>query len=749
MELLAPAGNFEAFIAAVSNGADAIYLGASSFGARAYAKNFTIDEIKTIVEYAHLRNIKIYVTMNTILFDSELSDAKAQVDKLAMLNVDGIICADLALINYITTTYENLEAHASTQMGIDDLYGTLFCKDLGMKRVVLAREVPIEKILEIKEKSKMQIEVFVHGALCVSYSGNCLMSGLIGFRSGNRGRCVGSCRKEYELIDEKNKVSYGSKYYLSMKDLNTIKNIHELNGVDSLKLEGRMKEANYVANIVSSYREVLDNKKANINNINFNLSKTFNRKFTDGYIFHEDKKDITNTTRPNHFGYEIGKVVDYNNGYYTVKLDKVLNQNDNIRIASSNVEVNTCVVKMYDQKKNLINSSDNICLLKLKEKLNVGDTVYKTRDRDFEDSLKKTYPKEFKRLPLSFFLTGHIGSKLEMTIGYENTYVTVTSPEPLEKASKNGLDIKKINDKLNRLNDTPYYLSFSDIQIDEQAFVPISLINHLRQDGIEKLNSIRLTFDCKKKEVINNKKISFSNTKIEITVFVRTKEQENAAKDLGIKTIYNEDNFIRRNESKYLDNSNLLLGGLGAIEYYKGQNKTLTSDYSLNIVNSEAVNILHNKGVNTVCLSHEINKQQINTLVDSYLNNNDGYPNLEMIVYGYIELMQTKYCPLKTEGLCGQCKKGEFYLKDKYASFRVLSQKDCTSIILNSKRLNLIDNLNEINGISKYRLQFSTENYEETKYIINNFIEALNGNHQDMHFNSDTDTRGHFNKEIL
>lgn len=221
-ELLAPAGNMEALTAAVSNGADAIYLGMQKFGARAYSSNFDIESLKEAVRYAHLRDVKIYVTMNTIVFEDEIKDMKEQLDLLNEIGVDGVIAQDLAVFNYIVSNFSDMEAHCSTQMGIDDVEGTLLFKELGAKRVVLARETAIEKVKEIKKEAKIPLEIFVHGALCVSYSGNCLMSGLIGYRSGNRGRCVGSCRKPYELIDCTTGKSLGSSYILSTKDLNTI-----------------------------------------------------------------------------------------------------------------------------------------------------------------------------------------------------------------------------------------------------------------------------------------------------------------------------------------------------------------------------------------------------------------------------------------------------------------------------------------------------------------------------------------------
>ncbi|HIT50120.1 MAG TPA: U32 family peptidase, partial [Candidatus Pelethenecus faecipullorum] len=282
-ELLAPAGSFEALVAAISNGADAVYLGMNQFGARAYAANFDVETLKQAIRYAHLRNVKIYVTMNTIVFEEELSSMRQMVQTLYEVGVDALIVQDLAVLNEVVTHYPQMEVHCSTQMGIDDTEGTLFCKNLGASRVVLAREVPIEQIRKIKEETKIDLEVFVHGALCVSYSGNCLMSGLIGYRSGNRGRCVGSCRKPYELVDLTQNITYPKTYLLSMKDLNTFDQLDQLAVVDSLKIEGRMKEPAYVANVVSAYRNQLDGKTTIREDGQRKLKKTFQRTFTKGY----------------------------------------------------------------------------------------------------------------------------------------------------------------------------------------------------------------------------------------------------------------------------------------------------------------------------------------------------------------------------------------------------------------------------------------------------------------------------------
>ncbi|MGM9971153.1 MAG: DUF3656 domain-containing protein [Anaeroplasmataceae bacterium] len=746
-ELLAPAGNYEAFLAAVSNGADAVYLALEKFGARAYAKNFTIESLRDVIKYAHLRNVKVYITMNTICFNKELNDAYKQIDDIYEAGADGIIIQDLALIDYLVKKCPNMEAHASTQMGLDDSYGVFFVKDLGCKRAVLGRETPIEDIKQIKKETNMSIEIFVHGALCVSFSGNCLMSGLIGYRSGNRGRCVGSCRKKYKLLDSKNNMISDS-YILSMKDLNTTHHIKELLVADSLKIEGRMKEPYYVANIIREYRKLLDGKE-NVKEANYNINKTFNRTFTPGYIFHTDKKDISNTERPNHVGYEIGYISKINKDSYEITLVDTLNQNDAIRIPSKNEEINITVLKMYDGNHNLINSSSTKCYIELKEKLNVGDKVFKTKDTKFIDELTSSYPKEFKRLPISMFLNGEVGTKLSMTISYEDLYVTVESDYIIDRA-RNNLNKEKVYEQLNRLNDTPYYLENVELYTNYDAFIPNKVLNDLRRKAIDALNEKRLIHNQKTEYEYKLKPISFPlEESPKLAVFCNNQEQYNAALDEGINIIYYKDNVFRRNKISYKPHEGItLVGGYGGINFFKN-NKELVSDFSLNVVNSAAVNILHNYGVKRVTISHEINKSDLEDLINTYVKENNGYPNLEMIVYGRQDLMHTNYCPLKVNNLCGKCKQEQYYIKDEYGVFPVLSHADCTTTILNGKILNLLDEMPNIKNINVFRLQFTLEDYNEARSIIKLAKSKLYENNTTKCFNEEINTRGHFNKEIL
>lgn len=745
-ELLAPAGNMEALKAAISNGCDAIYLGMQKFGARAYSSNFDLESLKEAVRYAHLRNVKIYVTMNTIVFENEVEEMKVQIRELNEIGVDGIIVQDLAAFEYIVNNFLDMEAHCSTQMGIDDLDGTLLFKELGAKRVVLSREVEIEKVKEIKRIAKIPLEIFVHGALCVSYSGNCLMSGLIGYRSGNRGRCVGSCRKEYELIDKTTDTTLAKNYIISTKDLNTIDHINDLKEIDSLKIEGRMKEPAYVANVVSKYRMALDNKITEEDKEN--LSKTFNRTFTKGFLFHENKKDITNILRPNNFGYEIGRISRIVKDMYEITLTRTLNQNDIIRISHNNEDVNLTVVKLYDKDGNLINKADDVCYIKIKEKLSKGDLVYITKDYFYYKELGSSLEKEFKRFNLDIRVYAYPDSKLIIDaegLGFNYLY---ESEEILGEAINNPTTKEQVIKQFSRLNDTIFELNHVDFE-EYNAFIPAKLLNAARRDIVQGLYDLKLNSQKKRTKALKAKeKISFAPEKPYLTASVTTKEQYDACVSCGIKEIYFE-NVVRRNQNDYKEKEGqLLIGGYGGIYHYRKTNPFVT-DYSLNVVNSASCYELYRLGAKRVTLSYELNKRQIKDLISAYYEENDGYPALEMIVYGKAPLLFTKYCPLQKMNQCGICKTKSYELKDEHGTFPIISHDDCTTTILNGKTLNLLDELQSIKGIEAFRLNFTVESKEQVVKTINKALSKLNGSMNKAVFNQETDTRGHFNKEIL
>ena len=745
-ELLAPAGSMEALKAAISNGCDAIYLGMQKFGARAYSSNFDLESLREAVIYAHLRNVKIYVTMNTIIFESEIDEMKTQMQALNEIGVDGIIVQDLAALNYSVNSFKDMETHCSTQMGIDDLEGTLLLKEMGAKRVVLSRELTIKKVKEIRKAAKIPLEIFVHGALCVSYSGNCLMSGLIGYRSGNRGRCVGSCRKPYEIIDTTNDNILGKNYILSPKDLKTIDYIDDLRGVDSLKIEGRMKEPAYVANTVSQYRKALDNKVTDVDKDN--LSKTFNRTFTKGYLFSEDKKDFVNILRPNNYGVEIGQVSRTVKNMVEITLTRPLNQNDIIRISHNNEDVVLTVAKLYDKEGNLINRAERVGYIKIKEKLSAGDRVYITKDFGYYKELEASFEKEFRRFPLNLTVYAYPNAKLVIDAEGLGSKYMYESEDLLSEAINNPTSKDQIVKQFSRLNDSVFELNHVEYE-ECYAFVPAKLMNAARREIVEGLYNAKLNSQRKRtRDLKDREKITFESKKSYLTASVTSQEQYDICIDSGIEEVY-FDNTIRRNQNDYKDiEGQVLIGGYGGLYKYKDTNPFVT-DYSLNVVNSDSCYELYKLGAKRVTLSYELNKSQIEDLKTAYYSKNDGYPSLEMIVYGKAPLMYTKYCPMGTMNECGDCKTKSYVIKDEHGSFPIISHDDCSATILNGKTLNLLDEMHKIKGVEAFRLNFTIESKEEVINTIQKAKAKLNGELDKSVFNQSTDTRGHFNKEIM
>jgi len=364
MELLAPAGSYDVFKIAVNLGSDAVYLAGQNFGARAYAENFTTEEIKKSVEYAHLNNTKVFITVNTLLNNLEIVDFLKYIFKLYKIGVDAVIVQDFGALKLIRSIFPEMTIHASTQMSLNNYYSVLWAAENGFSRVIFPRELSIDEISKINSKlkennKKIELEVFSHGALCYSISGNCYISSLNNGRSGNRGACTQPCRREYILKYKGHKVSDG--YLLSTHDLNLSDDLDKLakSGIDSIKLEGRMKSEDYVGTIVNSYRNLLDKKEGSFKD---DLNFVFNRKFTKGYIMNQNPSEVMGRETSGHIGYYIGKITAINKEYPEIIENNQIISNNKRDIANNgdvnNYDVNNCDVNNSDVINNNINKSD-------------------------------------------------------------------------------------------------------------------------------------------------------------------------------------------------------------------------------------------------------------------------------------------------------------------------------------------------------------------------------------------------------
>lgn len=631
-ELLAPAGNMETLKAAVQNGADAVYIGGKMYGARAFANNFTLDEIKTALKYCHLYSVKLYVTANTVIFENEIEDFLDYMKFLYESGVDAVIMQDLGMISLVRKLIPDLEIHASTQINVHNDESLFFLKNMGVKRAVLAREMSIDEIKNLK--CDIEKEIFIHGALCVSYSGQCLFSSLNGGRSGNRGECTQSCRLPYENNKTQN-------YYLSTKELCSVNHIKEILDlkINSLKIEGRMKSPTYVGYVTRIYRRLIDDYYKGLNpKITpmelYNLTTLFNRKFTDGYLFNDN---IYNIKSPNHLGSHLGIVIKITKDKIFVKLDEDLYQEDGIRFCSSNKGM--IINKLYNEKGLLVNHvcKGDIAILDNKVNLKEKDSVNKTISKNLIKLIENTVP---KKIPISFKVFAKAFNELTLTLTDDINTITLKSIK-LEKALNKPTTKEEIYSKLNKLGNTPFYLKSCEINLDN-AFIPMKILNNLKRDIIDKLilkrteKENKINFKYEKHLINENNNIP--------SFLVRNEEQLKMV--LGKGRIYTEDFKLYKkyknsnvfyklprimHEFPDFKGENLLISELGGIYKYSKDNFVI-ADYPLNITNSETVNFLHNIGVKISTISPEVKDFEL----EKY-----SYPT-EKIVYGKPDLMILK-----------------------------------------------------------------------------------------------------------
>lgn len=718
IELLSPAGSMEALKAAIHNGADAVYLGGKKFGARAFAQNFNEDELIEAINYAHIYNVKIYITINTIIYEDEFIEALNFIEFLYKHNADAVIMQDLGLINEAHKKFPDLVIHASTQCHNHNKENIEFFKKIGVKRIILDREMSLEEIKNLN--IDIEKEIFIHGALCISYSGCCLMSYLNGGRSGNRGECTGCCRLPYKLIENNKEIKTDGDYLLSTKELNTSKKINEIldSNIISLKIEGRMKSPEYVGFITNYYRKLIDGKP--INKLDEKkLKLLFNRDFTEGYLFHNEGKNIMNIKTSNHQGIEIGKIIETNKKYLKIKLTEDLNQEDGIRFENNKGMI---INKLYNNKMLLTSNVKANEIAYIENKCNIKDkgNIRKTTDIKLLKELKNY---EQKKINISFKIKAKINKPLEISIN-ENKINITEKGNIVQKSITSETTEETIKKQLSKLGNTPFKMQNITINKDNNIFISISELNNIRRILIEKLISKKTETKEKIINKIVDKKINYKDNNQTINILVNNENQLKAALEENVNNIYTSNillhkkypnTFFRlprvilnRNEIK---KDNLLITEIGSICYTKENN--VFSDYELNIINNQALQLLHKNGVKQITISPEIN-DKIN-LIDNKNN------NIEIIVYGWIEAMVMKYCPIKTLTNNCNCKNNSYYLKQNNKLFPII-QNNCLTTILNYKPINNVDKIKYYKslGIKHFRIDLYNETYEETIKIIRN-----------------------------
>lgn len=773
VELLAPVGSFEALKAAVQNGANAVYLGGKDFGARASANNFDRDELKEAVKYAHIRGVQVFVTTNTLRKENEIEDFLEYAKFLYDIDVDAIILQDIGMARLIKRELPDFELHASTQMVAHSLEDVKYLESVGFDRVVLAREVTVEEIKYICDNCKADIEVFVHGALCVCYSGQCLMSSMIGNRSGNRGRCAQPCRQRYELIDvyTGEVVNSNGDYLLSPRDLNAIEEIDKVidAGVHSLKIEGRMKRPEYVATVIDGYRKTIDEylatNKLNVSDETINdLYTIFNRKFTKGLLLGDVGKDMMNSQLPNNQGLYVGTVVDYNKKAkrLKIKLANTLKKGDGINLGGGTIGR---IIKNGNIE--TIGYKGETIELDFVGEARKGQIVFKTSDSELMDRVQATFTqdKEFVKNIIDAKITIKLGQKPILTLkDRHSNEATIEGDKIVEEAMKVALSKEKVETQLRKLGNTPYELDLLEIELDDNVSLPISLLNQMRRDCIELLDKERVSIKNRKykNKTVKYKPVLYNRNKQQgISVKVKNLEQLESALECGVDRIYYEDTntidkamslamkynkkviysaprIIRNKEYNHLAKANnegvesVQVGNYGSIDYFK--DKKLNIDYYLNAFNSETINYYKEIGADTLCISQELNINEIKETI-KYTD-----INIESVVYGYTPLMITEYCPMgvivrdcKKDKRVAKCKESIYALRNsKGDEFRVSQDIFCRSTIYNSNVTCMLDNLYELHeiGINVLRLDFTLEDKGTVKEVIEAYQEVLSNDYK-------------------
>ncbi|MBQ2836184.1 MAG: U32 family peptidase [Clostridia bacterium] len=791
IELLSPVGDFECLKAAVQNGADAVYFGAGSFSARAFATNFDDEALEKAITYAKLRGVKTNLTLNTLIKNSEMRSAIELAKKAYEFGIDAIIVQDLGLARYLIKNFPGLSVHASTQMSVHSLEGVLSLQKMGFSRVVLSRELSLQEIEYICQNSNIEIEVFVHGALCISYSGQCLFSSMVGGRSGNRGKCAQPCRLPYELLENDNIIDKG--YLLSPRDLCGLEYLPNLvnAGVSCLKIEGRMKTPEYVATVTRIYRKYLD---LAIAGQNFNIDEkdkkdllqVFNRGgFSTGHLTKESNTDLIYKNKSNNMGIFLGTISNFNNnkGHISFLTADTVGIGDKISIENKKKETAIYTIsELMINDKNVPQafSGNKIKIGRMKGDISVGDKIYKISDKALSSSALATLDKELRKVEINCKML--VKKDLPVSLEISDTsgvHISITSDIIPVLAVNSPITKDRLIAQISKTNNTPFQFKNIEIDLDDGLFIQgISSINELRRQALsqyeEKLiqSFKRLSPDIEYINLVDNQKLN-ADKKISVLLniinndfdYTKLKNINNiyipfkyfVLKDFSNTIQIISQNFdtyiymptIMRNNYKKLISQNLdnilniykikgfVISNIGNLELLKSyeNNYEFICNYTFNIFNNLSINELP---YDIITLSPELNNQDLQNLELS---------KSELIVYGRTPLMNSNYCLLgKTNKCYSSCQhlcntsKNKYYLKDRLGFlFRIIPDNlDTVTTIYNSKITSIEHTDINTNSV---RLDILDETIDEINQIISIVKTGQKLEGKDY-------TNGNFKKEI-
>ena len=773
-ELLAPSGNYECVKAAVSNGADAVYLGGQLFNARAYAANFDNEELEKVCDYCHGYGVKVYVTVNTLYKDEEYPELLKFIDELYVMGVDGLIMQDMGAITMVRKYWPDFPVHVSTQLTTNSLQDIRFYEEMGATTAVLSRELSLEEIREICENTSMRIETFIHGALCVSYSGQCLMSSMLGNRSGNRGKCTQNCRLPYQLYQENKKIAEGR--LLSTKDICTLDLLPELleTGVASLKIEGRMKSPEYVAGVTAIYRKYLDmyyetKGKYQVDEADRDILKQlFNRGgFSAGYLKTHSGVSMMCRQHPKSWGVLIGRVLNYDNRKLlaTIRLERNLYPGDGIEIWSNDEEGTGCYInKEY--------SAGTDITLKIKGRIAPKQAVYQTFNKKLNDYLDTTFAATRRRRKVEGTIRLYKNHEASLVLKCGQISVSV-SGDVIEESVRQPLTDELVTSQISRMGNTIFELDKLEVERDDDVYLNKSSLNYLKNEACRLLQErIAASFKRKSREYECEKAASEGCQERKLTIRVRNNEQFRCACSLNnVDTVYYdlcdelmsslEENiglahengvklvvklprifrkYVEQRCQKDIDRLNesdidgYLIHNVGQYRYLQNSGKKLMLDFTGNVLNSCSYDFWADR-TDRVCMSIESSREEINEI--------NGRGKKEVLAYGLLPLMVTNQCPIgnfaggKVDKIhCSRYNhKDSYYMVNGSNRFRLITDcEDCICHIMSNEPLNTVSRIADFDA-DYIRLDFMDEPPEQIKKITESYLEALEGKRFDVRQN--------------
>ena len=552
IDLLSPVGNFDCLKAAVQNGANSVYFGADLFSARAYASNFDLKELEKAIIYAKTRGVKTNLTLNTLIKDDEFDDAFELAKKAYEFGIDAIIVQDLGLAKQLINHFPDLDIHASTQMTVHNLQGVLKLQELGFKRVVLSRELSLQEIEYICKNSDVEIECFIHGALCISYSGQCLFSSMVGARSGNRGKCAQPCRLPYQLMENDIEIDKG--HLLSTRDLCGLDYIPSLinAGVTCLKIEGRMKNPEYVATVTRIYRKYIDLAEKSFFQNDYKVDESdrkillqaFNRGMSStGHLSDEPNRNLIFKDKPNNMGLFLGKVQKYNKnkGYITVKLQEPIEIGDTVSLEKESGSYNISELMIKDKNIKDTKIGQTITIGRMKGNINLGDNIYKISSKKLNSIAHESINGEHRKVPLNCAISIKHNEPLKIRIKYDtnlsksssyldiysNLDISYSSNVMPEIAQNRPLEKDTVIAQINKTTDSIFEFANIDVDLDSDIFLPkfSATLNELRRNVLNLAydfavsNVKRNSLDCSPDTIDSNCKVN-GNTNSSKTISV-------------------------------------------------------------------------------------------------------------------------------------------------------------------------------------------------------------------------------------